>query len=231
MKILVLLMFLASSHAFSESSDESSPYEQNHTQGISFMNAYGDEDNGYCVVMEDVDGNIQEVITVDGALDRKQLRSALRYLSYKEHWVIGAAIPSSALLLAIVLPLAGGVVGAAELATSSYQLFHGLGEEETLHALTASSSTIGPFSFLAEHLIRSSRERALTEDDRRLTFKNREELKELDFPDRQKMQFLHQFYLGQKKQNKIIERLQEIVPAHESGCDHLKGRVVLQAID
>lgn len=232
MKFIILLMFLASTRvlAVSEDSDESPSYEQNHTQSTTFMNAYGDEDSGYCVVMEDVDGNIQEVITADGALDKNQLRTAMRYLSYQEHWIIGVALPVAAAGGGALLALTGApgvalvapvLMGAEEITTSIYQGVRGMYEEETLHALTAASSTIGPLSFLVEHLIRSSRERALTEDNRRLTFKNREELKELDFPERLKMQFLHQFYLGQKKQNKIIERLQEIVPAYENGCDHL----------
>lgn len=193
----------------------------NHPQDVFFMNAYGDEESGYCVVMEDEGGDIQELITTEGALDRKQLREAMRYLTYREHWVIGVALPATAIAVGLGAFFTGnaslGLLASAlpfveELGTSSYLFIRGHYEEETVHATFAASVTVGPSSFLAEHLIRSSREKALTDEDRRLTFKDRERLQSRAF---------HILYLGKKKQNKIIERLQEIVPAYENGCDHL----------
>ena len=204
--------------------------EQSHPQDVFFMNAYGDEENGYCVVMEDEGGDIQELITTEGALDRKQLREAVRYLTYREHWVIGVALPATAIAVGLgalftgsaSLSVLAGVLGTVEeLGTSSYQLIRGHYEEETAHAQLAASAAVGPLSFLAEHLIRGSREKALTDEDRRLTFKDKEKLQSLELLERVKAVHSYGLYLGKKKQNKIIERLQETVPAYENGCDHL----------
>ena len=182
-----------------------------------YLSALPGVNDGYCVVTQDEDGNILDLVSAEGALSRKQISKAVRYTTHNKH-----ALMASPFAIVGASPLVGPMFafGAAGLVQSGLMIYFleiGRNEEDSSHGTLISGLTIFPINHAVEEYgIRRSRTNHLTNTDEVLTFKKREQLRILgaDINGYQK-------YFGFKKLDLIASRIQEQTPEFSQGCDHV----------
>ena len=183
----------------------------------SYLNALQGMDGGYCVVLEDEQGNVKELVTTKGGLSKGQIRKTVRYASYRQHLTGGGLL---ALGPAVAAATKAKGRGAVLLAYTSLPAVFAIGqvrylqklastEEETSTASIASMfSIIPPVSFLTEEVIRISRANSITDRREKLRFSSSDD--ETD-----------NATLGFVKLDKIVARMKEIPAKYPNSCKEL----------
>ena len=220
---IVLLLSLSCASVFADGSTETEwkstlPMDDYYNElDYVYLNALPGVDGGYCIVTQDEDGNILDLVSTEGALSRKQISKAVRYTTHKKHalmatpFVIGGAFPFVGLAPAL------GVASAVQLAFMAYFLEIGKTEEDSTHGTTISAATIFPINHAVEEYgIRKSRTNHLTDTDRVLTFEKREQASFLGIK-----LYGHHKHFGLKKLDLMALRVQEQTPEFLQGCDHI----------
>lgn len=181
--------------------------------------AVGGQDGGYCVLKSS--GDRIDVVTTEGALSEKQLKQAVRYMSYREQWL------NASFILLAPLPLGEFI---AFTVGSVYPMIIHLKEQESPSATFLQVVAGGWLGPLIEFLQRRDRFSTITNEG--INFTQTQEYSKwrleesADFTTRIKERLFPLIGgnstqgLGEIKGEKIIARLQ-IEPEFQGGCDHL----------
>lgn len=189
-------------------------------------------DGGYCVLKASKDQ--VELITIDGALSEKQLKQAVRYMSYREQWT------NSLFMLLILVPGPGEIISFT--AGSVYPIAVYLKEQESSDAMIAQTLAGGWYGPLMEFLHRRSRVKAITGEG--IDFVQQSDWdwngKHVAKPESVSHHLKKSWGLltgseavdsmGEKKGEKIIERLQ-VEPEFPGGCKHQANQMEIETTD
>ena len=217
MKAMLILLLMISAASFAAKTEEKA-------ETIAFSLAVVDgQDGGYCV-LKNSDDHV-ELITEKGALSGKQLKQALRYMSYREQF-----INSSFVVLMFIPPIGTAV---SFIGGSIYPAVVYLNEQESIHAVAGQLVAGGWYGPIMEFLQRRDRLSTITGDGIDFIQKSKwdkwgraqtEENQKLSKRLKQRLGALIGLSstqgMGEAKGEKIIERLQ-IEPEFPGGCDHL----------
>ena len=211
MKVLVVfLMMIVSCKAKVKESETSDPDFAISKDGTMLVTALGKNKRGFCI-LQTATTNIDDkrLLTVDGALNKTQLKKTLRHLGYPEQVfsVLGSGLLGSAVGTGAVL--VGGVALAPALAvglvtlvggTIGYRIIRGNIEGEKAAPITLDTIfTVGLFGI---PLVESQRR----EDRFVLVVSDRKQLAVTD-----------------RKMRKFIERIRDTKGKYVGECDHLKS--------
>lgn len=112
MKVLIILLLSISwTSVFADKSTEvewesALPMDSYYNElDYIYLNALPGADDGYCIVTQDEDGNILDLVSTEGALSRKQISKAVRYTTHTKH-----ALMASPFAIAGAFPLIGAVL-------------------------------------------------------------------------------------------------------------------------
>ena len=199
-----------------DSLDPVSAPERAMSDNGTMLTAMPGKDGGICMVRSSLRGEAKpELLTASGAIDDKQLKKALKFLSYGEQIatvVAGGIIGGAAVAGAGVAAAAGSPVLAAGAAavgitslvggTFGYRIVKGNIEGEraapiAVHSLFSGSILASP---IVEYFTREGRLRKVLSD--------KEEYKFTD-----------------KRMLKLIANIKSIYPAYPGGCDHIKSQL------
>lgn len=175
--------------------------------GGTILTAVGGKERGICMLQSSLSNpKSASLITKNGALSDKQLKSALRFMGYGEHiaTIIGSAVLGGVGIGAMAAaPVAGAAIAITGLVggTFGYRIIKGNIEGEkagpiAVHALF-SGLVAAP---VVEYFHRSGRLRKILSD--------KEELRVTD-----------------KRMRKLINKLGSTYPDYPNQCDHLKADV------
>lgn len=172
------------------------------------------QSGGYCVLMEDAHNDRVELLTVDGALSKKQIGDAVGYLSYLEQIATGGLpiVTGIATGLAftkksrLTLPLLIVTVGAVG-TSIGYRYLRGWIEGEGKEAIHAQAllGFLLPFGPLVEYLQRRSRVDRFIDKYKRIGHNTNND----------------------RKNNNVIRRILESKPAYAGGCDAIAKQLRL----
>lgn len=190
------------------------------TVEYAYLNALPGADGGYCVVLQDEEGKVLELITTEGAISRWQISRAVSFISHKENTLVMLPV-----LITAPLALSGSfTIGLIPLAAEAfyvlYMFKHGLDEGETHAAMIASIASIPPLGYVTEEVIRWNRAYHLTNDKKILTFTSDYDAKSLFSKKNNKRK-----HMGFVKLDLITTRLQEMTPKYPQGCDHISESI------
>ena len=206
MKVILSLMLSMGIGAVAKS-------EESH----SYLNALQGMDGGYCVVLEDEQGNVKELVTTEGGLSKGQIRKAVRYASYRQHLVGGgllalgpavvfgvkpARLSSAIIFTSIALPAVFGMNQVRYL-----QKLASDEQETSVASIMSMFSIIPPVSFVTEQVIRASRANHITDRRKKLRFSSSDSEDSAT--------------LGFAKLDKITERMKELPAKYPESCSHL----------
>ena len=218
MKSMLIALFVTSIVSFANGAAEASDSSKK-TVAFSLVAVDG-QDGGYCVLKSSEDS--VDLITIEGALSEKQLKQALRYMSYRAQWLNSSFLLITPLPAGVILSFVGGSV---------YPVMTYLKEQESLAAATAHMVAGGWFGPIMEFMHRRDRFSAITDEGIDFTQKSEWDKwgrlpQEEDLVAQVKTNFKVMYGgsstlgIGEVKGEKIIERLQ-VEPEFPGECDHL----------
>ena len=210
MKFLVIsLMVLGGCKAQVKESETSDPDFAISDDGTMLVATLGKNKRGFCMLQTSTTNTDEKrLLTVDGALSKKQLRRTLRHMGYPEQVfsVIGSGLLGGAVGAAAFV---GGVMGAPAVAigvvtlvggTLGYRIIKGNVEGEKAGVITWDALiTLGLLGIpVVEYERRISRGHLVVSDKEQLN-------------------------VTDKKMRKFIERIRDTKGKYSRGCDHLKS--------
>ena len=201
---------------------------EDNAQSTFYLATVAGRDGGYCVV-KGTDGSEQhELITSEGALDKRQLGRALRFLSYQEHVALAAGTLIGG-AVSMFIPMTGFAGIGADVA---YPVVIGYLDQEDDAAIILQMVSPAGLGVVAEYYQRRARVETIV--DRPIYFNDRSDRKWWGGGRKSATgqghleEVLDQFRpsqqhkdLGLKKAEKIIARMQEAEPVFPGGCDYL----------
>jgi len=212
MKILAIsLMMIVSCKAQVKEAETSDPDFAVSDDGTMLVATLGKDKRGFCMLKTSTtDTNDRRLLTVNGAVSKKQLKKTLRFMGYPEHIftilggsllggaaiglgagaaAVGSALAAPAVAIGVVA-LAGGTFG--------YRIIKGNIEGEKAAPITVQAIFSGFYgSPIVEYFQRRGRLTSVVSD--------KDQLKVTD-----------------KKMRKFIERIRDTEGEYIGGCDHLK---------
>ena len=208
MKFLVIsLMVLGGCKAQVKESETSDPDFAVSKDGTMLVATLGKDKRGFCMLQTSTTNTDERrLLTVEGAISKKQLKKTLRFMGYPEHVfsVIGSGLLGGAVGAAAFV---GGVMGAPAVAigvvtlvggTLGYRIIKGNVEGEKAASITAHTIFSGfTGSPVVEYFQRRGRLTSVISDK-------------------------DQLEVTDKKMRKFIERIRDTNPEHIGGCNHLK---------
>ena len=220
MKSMMIALVVISSVSFANGAAEASDRSKK-TVAFSLVAVDG-QDGGYCVLKSSEDS--VDLITIEGALSEKQLKQALRYMSYRAQWLNSSFFLITPLPAGEVLSFVGGSV---------YPAMTYFKEQESPVAATVQMLAGGWFGPIVEFMHRRDRFSAITDKGSDFTQKSEWDKwgrlpQEEDLVAKLKINFKAMYGenstlgIGEVKGEKIIERLQ-IEPEFPGECDHLNN--------
>ena len=176
------------------------------SDGGTMLTAVGGKERGICMLQSSLSNpKNASLITKNGAISDKQLKSALRFMGYGEHiaTIIGAAVLGGAGLglAASTAPVAGAAIAITGLVggTIGYRIVKGNVEGEKAGPIAVHSIFAGVVgSPVVEYFHRSGRLTKVLSD--------KEELRVTD-----------------RRMRKLIAKLGNTFPDYPNQCDHLKA--------
>ena len=216
MKLIITAMLCISTVSFASVAEVNASAQK--SAAFSLV-AVGGQDGGYCVLKSS--GDRIDLVTTAGALSEKQLKQAVRYMSYQEQWLNASFVLLSPLPLGEFIAFTVGSV---------YPMIIHLKEQESPSATFIQVVAGGWLGPLVEFLQRRDRFSTITNEGinftQTLEYSKWRVEKEGDFATRLRESLFPLFGsnstqgLGEVKGEKIIARLQ-IEPEFQGGCDHL----------
>ena len=210
MKFLVIsLMVLGGCKAQVKESETSDPDFAVSKDGTMLVATLGKDKRGFCMLQTSTTNTDERrLLTVEGAISKKQLKKTLRFMGYPEHVftvlggsllggiamgagtaVVGSALAVPALAVGVVA-LVGGTFG--------YRIIKGNVEGEKAAPITTQTIFSGFMgSPIVEYFQRRGRLTSVISDK-------------------------DQLEVTDKKMRKFIERIRDTNPEHIGGCNHLK---------
>ena len=171
---------------------------------------------GYCILMEDAHNDRVELLTVDGALSKKQIGDAVGYMGYLEQTITGgvptvmgvatglALVKKSRLAVPLLI-----VTGISIGASVGYRYLRGWIEGEGKEAVRA-QALLGfflPANLLVEYLQRKSRVDRFIDKYKRIGHDTDND----------------------RKNNNVIRRILESKPDYAGGCDAIEKQLSANA--
>ena len=191
---------------------------QDETQTVveyAYLNALSGADGGYCVVLQDEEGEVLKLITTEGAVSKLQISRTVSFISHKENTLVMLPIVAT-----FPLGFGGFTIGlipvAAQMFYTGYMFKHGNEEEETIIATFFSGLSIPPMGYVTEEAIRWNRVYHLINDKQQLTFTSDYDTKSVLSKKNNRRK-----HMGFVKLDLITTKLREITPKYPQGCDHI----------
>lgn len=199
--IVIFLMVLGGCKSQVKEAETSEPDFAVSDDGTMLVATLGKDKRGFCMLKTSTTNtDDRRLLTVDGALSKKQLKKTLRYMGYPEQMftiLTGTLLGVGAVFTGIPVVMAVGVVALAG-GTWGYRLVKGNVEGEKA-APIATQTILGGImaSPIIEYFQRRGRLTSVISDK-------------------------DQLEVTDKKMRKFIERIRDTKGEYVGGCDHLK---------
>ena len=205
LRIILLLMFSLGLEAVAQSEED-----------YTYLNALQGSSGGYCVVLEDNQGNVTELVTTEGGLSKGQIRKATRFASYRQMLVSGGLVSLGPAMIPLLRKSKGPKMMVAVALPAIFignqvryiQKMTGDEQETSTASIVSMLSVVPPISFLTEEIIRINRASQIVDRRKKLRFSAGDS--ETD-----------RSTLGIVKLDKIMARMKKLPAKYPGSCSHL----------